>query len=352
MSGKLRVVHVGCGGIAGAWLKNEFLRDRIEMVGLVDLDIEAARKTATERFDFPDAEIGTDLEAMLEKTSPDIVFDCTVPPAHAPVTLTALKHGCHVLGEKPMADTLENAKRMVAAATETGKFYAVTQTRRYLKHIRRLKAFLESGAIGTVHTVESQFFIGAHFGGFRAVMPHVLIVDMAVHSFDQARLITGADSLSVYAEEWNPPHSWYERDGSAVAFFNMSGGLRYLYHGSWCAEGCNTTWDCAWRIHGTRGAVLWDGGEGFTAEVIDPQAEGFMKPKTPVEVPEIDPGVKDGGHGGVIREFLDCVEAGREPETICTDNVKSFAMVMGAVASSESGRRVDIEAFENAAASA
>jgi predicted dehydrogenase len=49
------------------------------------------------------------------------------------------------------------------------------------------------------------------------------------------------------------------------------------------------------------------------------------------------------GHGGCIFHFLDCIRTGREPETICTDNIKSLAMVFGAIESAETGRRVEID---------
>ena len=51
--------------------------------------------------------ISTDLDTTLDHIQPDVVFDCAVPEAHHPVTLAALAHGCHVLGEKPLADSLD-----------------------------------------------------------------------------------------------------------------------------------------------------------------------------------------------------------------------------------------------------
>jgi predicted dinucleotide-utilizing enzyme len=125
---KLRIVHVGCGGISEAWF--QALKDRtdIEVVGLVDLNPAAAAGCAA-RQKLPDAATGSDLDAMLAKTRPDVVFDCTVPSAHVQVTITALRHGCHVLGEKPMADTMPNAQRMLAAAKQAG-LESVTYTGR------------------------------------------------------------------------------------------------------------------------------------------------------------------------------------------------------------------------------
>lgn len=341
MGDKLRVVHVGCGGISKGWFKAATENPAVEVAGIVDLREEAARQRATE-FNLTGAAIGIDLKAMLRKVKPDIVFDCTIPEAHVDVVITALRAGCHVLGEKPLADSMANARRMVAAAQKADKLYAVMQNRRYDPRIRRLRAFLDSGAIGTPTTFHSDFFIGAHFGGFRDRLRHVLLLDMAIHSFDEGRFISGADPVAVYCREWNPAGSWYDHDASAVATFEMSNGLVYTYRGSWCAEGLNTSWQCDWRILGPQGTVTWDGSNVFQAQVVA-KTGGFLSEMRAVEVPEVDPAGKTDGHQGCINDFIRCVQTGAVPETICTDNIKSLAMVFGAVESAETGRRVEIK---------
>jgi len=169
-------------------------------------------------------------------------------------------------------------------------------------------------------------------------MKHVLLLDMAIHSFDQARLISGADAVAVYCREWNPRGSWYAHDASAIAIFEMSNGIVFTYRGSWCSEGLNTSWQCDWRAIATRGSVSWDGEETFRAQAVD-KDEGFIRPMRDVPVPISDRAKKDG-HAGCIRDFIECVRAGRVPETVCTDNIKSLAMVFGAIKSAESGKRV------------
>jgi len=341
MAGKLRVVHVGCGGISRSWFQAATANPAVELVGIVDLREEAARKRA-EEFKLPGAAVGTNLKAMLKKLQPDIVFDCTVPEAHVKVVTTALRHGCHVLGEKPLADSMANARKMVAAAQKAGKTCAVMQNRRYDERIRRLRKFLVSGAIGEPTTFHSDFFIGAHFGGFRDRMEHVLLLDMAIHSFDEARFISGADPVAVYCREWNPKGSWYDHDASAVATFEMSNGLVYTYRGSWCAEGLNTSWQCDWRIIGSKGTIQWDGGDGFAAQTVVKTA-GFMSEMQDATPTPHDAGIYVGGHSGCINDFIQCVRSGRVPETVCTDNIKSLAMVFAAIQSAETGRRVVIQ---------
>jgi len=261
-----------------------------------------------------------------------------VPEAREAVVLAALQHGCHVLSEKPMAASMAQAAGLIEAAAKAQRLFAIMQNRRYDHRIRALRAFLDSGAVGDITTVNSDFYLGAHFGGFRDKMPHVLLLDMAIHTFDQARLISGADPVAVYCHEWNPRGSWYDKDASAVAVFEMSDGVVYTYRGSWCSEGRNTTWEADWRVIGSRGSVTWDGAEAFRAEVVA-EDEGFHRPIKVLDVP-IPAAPEVTLHAACIQNFLDCVRTGRVPETICTENVKSLAMVFGAIESAESKKRV------------
>ncbi|MCK5739072.1 Gfo/Idh/MocA family oxidoreductase [bacterium] len=338
MAAKLTAVLVGCGSISASWLMPLSKEPSVEIVGLVDLKEENAQKKAAE-FNL-NVDVGTDLQTMLNLKQPDIVFDVTVPDAHYAVTTTALAAGCHVLGEKPLADSMDHARAMVAAAEKAGKIYAVIQNRRYYPAIRGLVDFIHKGKIGTLTTVNSDFYIGAHFGGFRDRMQHVLLLDMAIHTFDAARFISGADPIAVYCHEWNPTGSWYAHGASAVATFEMSDGIVYTYRGSWCAEGLNTNWDANWHICGTNGAVKWNGTDTFHAEI--PQGNnGFVRPVTPKTVPV--PELVYAGHSGVIHDFLAAVQTGKPPMTQAADNIKSLAMVFGAIESAETGKRVLIK---------
>ena len=162
-----RAVLVGAGGISGAWF-GPLIGEKVHVVGVVDINIENARNRVA-RFEL-DCEIGTDLKAMLKKTRPDFVVDCTTPEAHCPVTCAALRAGCHVVGEKPMASSMASARRMVRTSEQTGRMYMVSQSRRWSARHDVVRRAVTGGKIGNVTTINCDFYIGAHFGGFRAEM--------------------------------------------------------------------------------------------------------------------------------------------------------------------------------------
>ncbi len=340
MGSKKKVVIVGCGGISNVWFEASKNFDDMEFVGLVDLSLENAEKRRKEHSLGDGVVVSTNLAEVLDKTRPDAVFDCTVPPAHCEVVTTALSKGCHVLGEKPMAETMEQAGVMLKAAKDNDKIYAVIQNRRYDKEIIRFRDVVSSD-IGNLTTLNADFYIGAHFGGFRDEMDHVLLIDMAIHTFDQARFISGKDPLAVLAYEWNPPGSWYRHGASAMCIFEMTDGAVFTYRGSWCSEGMNTTWECDWRAIGEKGSALWDGADKLAGEAVD-GAEGFIHKKKPLQVRDARE-LDFKGHAGLIRDFLDAIESGEPPQTACEDNIKSLAMVHAAVRSAEAGTKVAIE---------
>ena len=310
-------------------------------MGLVDVNLAAA-DGLKEEFGLV-ATTGTDLEAMLTTLKPDVVFDVVIPGARHDVVATALRHGCHVLSEKPMATSLADAQELVELARATGKTHAIVQNRRFNEGVRRIKATLESGLLGTLNAIHCDFFVGAHFGGFREQMEHVLLVDMAIHTLDAARFMSGKAPLAVYCQEENPKSSWYAHGSVANAIFEFADDVTFTYRGAWSAEGANTSWDSSWRIVGSKGTLLWDGEDRFEANVVAGN-EGFFRPLEPVAVlPPNDP-AQTHGHASVIAEFLDAIETGRTPETAGSDNIKSLAMVFAAIESARTRQRVLIAA--------
>ena len=79
----------------------------------------------------------------------------------------------------------------IARARSAGRIHAVVQNRRYVAGVRRIARALKGGAIGDIASVHADFFLAPHFGGFREDMDHVLLLDMAIHTFDALRCMTG-----------------------------------------------------------------------------------------------------------------------------------------------------------------
>ncbi|MBB6730959.1 Gfo/Idh/MocA family protein [Cohnella zeiphila] len=332
-----RIALAGCGGMARTWVEYALSREDAEIVALVDI-FPAAAQAMAERYGLKSG-IYSDLAQAIAESGANLVFDVTIPATHHQIGKTAMEAGCDVLGEKPMAATMEEARDLIRVSERTGRTLAVMQNRRYNANIRALRGLIERGTIGKVGYVGADFFLGPHFGGFREAMDSPLILDMAIHTFDQARMLTGADPVSVYCHEFNPPGSWYAGNASAVCIFEMSDGSVFCYRGSWCAEGAPTSWESDWRITGERGTALWDGTNAPYAEVVAAEQDGkFIRENARVEA-EFDWTGREG-HAGCLDEMLAALASGRPAETDCRDNVHSIAMVLGAIESAKTGKKI------------
>jgi predicted dehydrogenase len=331
-----KALLVGAGGMGRQWGKNLKACDETNLAGWIDIRPGAAEKAAA-KLELPGIFTGTDLRDGISAIKPDFVVDVTIPEAHHDVTLTALAAGLPVLGEKPMADTLERARAMVAASEQANKLYMVSQSRRYNNNLAALRALIVD-QVGDLGILNSDFYIGAHFGGFRDEMKSPLLVDMAIHTFDAARYLCGADPVAVYCEEFNPAWSWYKGNSGATVIFEMTGGLCYTYRGSWCSDGGHTSWEGEWRAVGPKGTALWNGTAAPVAHIVRERGEFHSKTEA-VEA------TVSAGHEGIaasLGDFLRALDSGQLPMGECHDNIKSLAMVFGALESARKRQRVAI----------
>jgi predicted dehydrogenase len=131
----------------------------------------------------------------------------------------------------------------------------------------------------------------------------------------------------------------------------MANGLVVNYRGSWCAEGLRTSWESEWRIVGTQGTAKWDGnGEAVSdGNVVNVSIEqmkqtgSFFSEVVQGDLPSLQDASKTSGHTSLIADFVHCVRTGQLPETHGEDNIKSLAMVFGAIECAESGRRIELK---------
>jgi predicted dehydrogenase len=320
----LPVVLAGAGNMGRAWCAAIEADPDVELVGIADLHRPTgqAAADATGRA----VPVGTDALALAAATGARAVVNATVPRAHHPVTAAALLAGLDVLGEKPVAETVAQALSLAATAQVSGRLFMVSQSRRWNPQLFALRAMAaELGAPGALTT---EFFRDPHFGGFREQMAHPLLVDMAIHAFDSARFVLGAEPVSAYCETHNPPWSWYAGDAAATAVFAMDGGARYTYTGSWCSPGAQTSWNGEWRLSAERGSARWDGEQDPVSDVPGPAAPA---------------GPARSGIAAALHAFTDAVRTGSVPMGEVHENVPSLAMVEAAVRSARTGQRVLVD---------
>ncbi|GKX30689.1 oxidoreductase [Vallitalea longa] len=337
---KLRIVHVGCGSISDSWFSVLKGRKDIELVALVDIDRDNANEKKA-KYGFQ-CEVYTDYQLAINELKPDVVIDNTIPKMHHLISTYALDNNCDVLTEKPLADTIEHALLVKKKAKETKKNVIVMQNRRYLSKLHGLKSIIDNQNVGDIDSVHASFFTEAHFGGFRDRMSNPLILEMAVHTFDQARYITGLDPVSVYCNEYNSSTSWYDGNASASCIFEMENNVIFTYNGSWTAKGNLTSWESEWRVNCNKGAAYWDGFNEPWYEIIDESEKNEAFPtkynRSTIESPTI---MEE--HAGCINEMIDSLINGKKAQTDVSDNIKSLAMVMGSIMSAESHKKIYIK---------
>ena len=201
----------------------------------------------------------------------------------------------------------------------------VSQSRRYERSAVAACAAARPRTSASVGIVSTRVRAGARgSAGSASEMAHPLLLDMAIHAFDAARLLIGTDPVAVSCEEFNPAWSWYDGAAAATATFEFAGGARYHYAGSWCSPGREMSWNGEWSVSARGGSAEWDG---------DHPAVLYPGGPCPVD---------DGPEGtaGALAAFVRALRTGVPPEGEISDNVKTLAMVFAAIESAASGRRV------------
>jgi len=328
----MRFIQVGAGGFGRTWLPR-MLKDRTaSLAAIVDVD-EAALEAARELTGLGPDRCFSDFRTAFDAVKAEAVLNVTPPAVHRDVALAALERGMHVLTEKPLADSMEHAQQMVAAAEAAGRTLMVSQNYRFRSWVRTMRSILDSGSFGRPDNVVVRFARAPRFeGSFRLKMEHPLVGDMSIHHFDLMRAVTGREPVSVYARTWRPEWSWFEHDPCAVALFEFEDGLKVLYEGSWVARGRETTWDGYWAVECSDALI----------ELREDQVH-----ITPAEHRDQDTRVElhqmpCEGQDYSLLEFQRAIAEGRRPESDGRENLNSLAMVFAVMESARTGAAVDI----------
>jgi len=177
-------------------------------------------------------------EAMFASGLCEAVIVSTPPDTHEPLAVAALQSGKHVIVEKPMANSLESCRRMIAAARRAGRVLTVGFNHRYFSAIKDLREAVQSSAIGRLsyvrgfagHTGLSEF--KAPWMYDKDVMGGGALMDNGIHMVDLMHHIMGeVESVSgvVKGDIWNFDRS----EDNAFALLRDRDGLVGSLHASW-----------------------------------------------------------------------------------------------------------------------
>ena len=142
----IRLGVIGCGGFGLFALQHFTQVPGVELVGMAGTHREAA-KAAAARYGVPDIQ---DVEALVARDDIDLVYIATPPFLHHPQAMLALEEGKHVICEKPLALTLEQADEMIAAAGERDRLVVANLMQRYNPLFDAVRDLVETAPLGAV----------------------------------------------------------------------------------------------------------------------------------------------------------------------------------------------------------
>lgn len=197
---KAAVIGVGAMGQHHARVYDHMPATRL--VGVADASVEASERVAQ----LHHTVAYTDYRRLLDQARPQVVTVAVPTEFHHRVVLEALAAGCHVLIEKPIAATEEQAQELIERADLLGRKLMVGHIVRFDPAVRELKERLEAGELGRIFQVRCR-----RLGPFPARVRDVgVVIDLATHDLDLIRYLTGQEAVRVYAETEQEIHSAYE----------------------------------------------------------------------------------------------------------------------------------------------
>ncbi len=324
-----RIIQVGVGGMGNVWTERVAESNKWEAAAYVDSN-EVNLLAAADKHGMPNTRCFTDVMEAINEVEAEALLDVTPQQVRRSVCTTALDRGLHVLSEKPLADTLKNAKAIVDKAAKQERIYMVAQNYRYQPQPQAARKFIAEQKLGAVGYAAVQFFKGPRFGGFREQMEFPLVLDMSIHHFDLMRCILDADVEFVSGVTMSAPWNWNKGDATAMLQLEMSNGAVVNYTGSWVSTGWETPWNANWRFEGEKGVLLWENDELWFSDKPD------KRRKAPVAK------MKQTHQAHLLDAFAKAIDTGEEPETSGRRNLNSLAATFAAVKAMQSKRRIRV----------
>lgn len=203
---KLRIAIIGLGAVTRNIHLPAYktLADKIEIVAGCDVD-GAARRQAAEKFGVP--EVFDDPLKMIDRTAPDIVAVCTPPAFHVEQSLIALENGCHVFCEKPVAETLTDADKLVQAAAKASRQVVVNNQFPYMNIHLAAKKMIGTPEFGQLLFLQAwQVFHpdAATEADWRGRLKRRVCFEFGIHVFSLARFFFDVEPCAISARMPNP----------------------------------------------------------------------------------------------------------------------------------------------------
>lgn len=203
---KVRIAIIGTGGISHAHMRGyKMIADKCEVVAVCDLDEQKAKAYA-EKYDVP--AYYTDFNEMLAKEKIDAVSVTTWNSSHMPATIAALRAGCKVICEKPMAMNTAEAEEMLAVSKETGNLLMLGFVRRFGNDADLIRDFRDGGTLGDIYYAKATYLRrngcpGGWFGD-KEYSGGGPLIDLGVHVIDLVRYLAGSPKpVSAYGVTYN-----------------------------------------------------------------------------------------------------------------------------------------------------
>ncbi len=232
---KLKVAIAECGRISATHADAILCSpDLAEPVLVVDPDKEKAQKLADTlhcRW--------SDQPADILSCGADAVHLCLPHDLHAPVAIAAMRAGLHVLTEKPVALTLQQADEMIRVQQETGVKLCVVFQTHFIQGVETLRSMVQAGRFGKILSARSQltwnrpysYYNGSDWKGTWAREGGGVLIDQAIHSIDRVRYILGDDVQWIDGSIHNRCHRAPKADGSLLRVEDAAEAAIGFQHG-------------------------------------------------------------------------------------------------------------------------
>jgi UDP-N-acetylglucosamine 3-dehydrogenase len=341
---KLKVGVIGCGAIAIRRHLPEYAAEgNVEIVAVSDIVLERAQEAAQK---YGAQKVYEDYKELLQNEEIDAVSVCLPNYLHAPVTIAALQAGKHVLVEKPMATSIEEAEEMIKVAKEHNKKLMVAHNQRFVPSHVKAKELIESGSIGKVYSFRTAFghpgpegwsVDGATSWFFKKEHAFIgALGDLGVHKSDVIRYLLG-DIVEVASFVETNAKQGTDVDDNAVCILKTESGVIGTLAASWA------------YVTGDDNSTIIYGEKAVLRLEDDPTHSLVVQYKTG-EVVKYELGkIQTNESGGqtstrVIEAFVDSIVNDKVPPISGEEGMKSLEVILAALESNETKKIVRLKA--------